>query len=69
MTETNEALEYFDQLLEIHSIENSIEAKYARFRVLLETITKSLTQKEPLQFSNLFSRLSFVCEKLPILNI
>ena len=64
MTETNEALEYFDQLLEIHSIENSIEAKYARFRVLLETITKSLTQKEPLQFSNLFSRLSFVCEKL-----
>jgi superfamily I DNA and/or RNA helicase len=64
MTEKNMAIEYFDELFEIHSTENTIEVKYTRFRILLEKITKSITQKEPLQFSNLFSRLSFVCEKL-----
>lgn len=57
------AFEYFDELLDIHSTENTIQAKYARLRILLEKITKDLTRTESLQFSNLFSRLSFVCEK------
>lgn len=63
MIEEKTAFEYFDELLEIHTTENTIQTKYARLRILLEKITKDLTRKESLQFSNLFSRLSFVCEK------
>jgi len=66
MIEKTKAIEYFDELNEINSSENTIEIKYSRFRILLETITKELTKKETLQFSNLFSRLSFVCEELSL---
>lgn len=63
MIEEKTAFEYFDELLEIHTTENTTQGKYSRLRILLEKITKDLTRKESLQFSNLFSRLSFVCEK------
>ena len=55
---------YFDELLEVHSDENiPIYLKYVQLRTLLEKLTKELTSVETLQFSNLFSRLSFVCDK------
>ena len=63
MTEKKTAFEYFDELLEIHTTENTIQTKYSRLRILLEKVTKDLTRKESIQFSNLFSRLSFACEK------
>ena len=66
MTDKNKAYEYFDELHQIHTSENTIPLKYARLRIVLEKITKALTRKESLQFSNLFSRLSFVCEKLAL---
>ncbi|MHA7128073.1 AAA domain-containing protein [Algoriphagus namhaensis] len=64
MQRKNKAIDYFDELLEIHSDENIlIHLKYVQLRTLLEKITKELTSSETLQFSNLFSRLSFICEK------
>ena len=66
MIEKITATDYFEELYEIHSEDTSIKIKYTRKRILLEKVTKTLTQKELLQFSNLFSRLSFVCEKLQL---
>lgn len=64
MERKNRAINYFDELLEVHSDENiPIHLKYVQLRTLLEKITKELTSSETLQFSNLFSRLSFICEK------
>ena len=62
MGNNTSASEYFDQLLEIERTEKNIQSKYARLRILLEKITKDLTRNESVQFSNLFSRLSFVCD-------
>lgn len=56
-------IEFFDELIEYHHDTNDIKAKYARMRSLLERITKDLTAEDKVQFSNLFSRLSFVCTK------
>jgi len=56
-------IEFFDELIEYHNDNNDIQAKYARMRSLLERITKDLTADDNVQFSNLFSRLSFVCTK------
>ena len=66
MTEKKEIFEYFDELFEIHSSESTIQIKYPNLRTLIEKIAKHITQKESLQFSNLFSRLSFVCEKFTL---
>jgi len=57
-------IDIFQELLEIHSDENlAINLKYAQLNTLLDRVTKCLTERETLQFSNLFSRLSFVCDK------
>lgn len=56
-------LEFFDDLLEMHTAPNSLAGKYARLRALLERACKDLTAHEPVQFSNFFSRLNFVCGK------
>ena len=56
-------IEYFDELNEYHNDSNDIKAKYARMRSLLERICKDLTVNDSVQFSNLFSRLNFVCTK------
>lgn len=56
-------IEFFEELIEYHNDNNDIQAKYARMRSLLERITKDLTADDKVQFSNLFSRLSFVCTK------
>lgn len=67
MKQKNRAIKYFDELLEVHTDESSsIPLKYFQLRNLLEKITKELTSAETIQFSNLFSRLSFVCLKFKI---
>lgn len=61
------AIDYFAELFEVHTDENiPIHLKYTQLRTLLEKITKDLTSTETLQFSNLFSRLSFVCDKFKV---
>ena len=61
------AIDYFAELFEVHTDENiPIHLKYTQLRTLLEKITKDLTNTETLQFSNLFSRLSFVCDKFKV---
>jgi DNA replication ATP-dependent helicase Dna2 len=58
------AIDYFEELVDVHSDENiPIHLKYTQLRTLLEKVTKELTSTEVLQFSNLFSRLSFICDK------
>lgn len=56
-------IEFFDDLIEIHNGQNSITDKYPKLRSLLERVCKDLTTNENIQFSNLFSRLNYVCEK------
>lgn len=64
MIRTNaNGIEFFDDLIEIHNEQNNISDKYPKLRTLLERICKDLTTKENMQFSNLFSRLSYLCEK------
>lgn len=64
MTDRTNATNYFDEVFEVHSDKNiPLNLKYTQLRTLLEKITKDLTLNEVLQFSNLFSRLSFVCDK------
>ena len=60
---TATGVEFFEELNEYHNDGNDIKAKYARMRSMLERITKDLTKTDSVQFSNLFSRLSFVCTK------
>ena len=56
-------IEFFDDLIEIHNEQNSITDKYPKLRSLLERACKDITKDESIQFSNLFSRLNYVCEK------
>lgn len=56
-------IEFFDDLIDIHNEQNSITNKYPKLRSLLERVCKDLTANESIQFSNLFSRLNYVCEK------
>ena len=56
-------IEFFDYLIEIHNDQSSLVDKYPKMRSLLERVCKDLTKSESIQFSNLFSRLNYVCEK------
>lgn len=56
-------IEFFDDLIEIHNEQNRTKDKYPKLRSLLERVCKDLTTNESVQFSNLFSRLNYVCEK------
>jgi superfamily I DNA and/or RNA helicase len=56
-------IEFFDDLNEIHNEQKSTTDKYPKLRSLLERVCKDLTANESIQFSNLFSRLNYVCEK------
>jgi hypothetical protein len=56
-------IEFFDDLIEIHNEQNSVIDKYPKLRSLLERVCKDITKDESIQFSNLFSRLNYVCEK------
>jgi superfamily I DNA and/or RNA helicase len=58
------AILYLEELSEIHFDNNlTISEKYKKLRDLLEKITKELTKNEVVNFSNLFSRLTFVVDK------
>ena len=52
----------FTELVEINNKKCSIIEKYAKMRSILERICKDLTAKDKIQFSNLFSRLDYICE-------
>lgn len=56
-------IDFFDELFENHNDSNNIRLKYIKMRSMLERITKDLIATDSVQFSNLFSRLSFVCTK------
>lgn len=55
-------IEFFDELIENHSEQNSFKDKYPKMRSLLERACKDITSNENIQFSNLFSRLNYVCD-------
>ena len=59
-----DAIEIFDEIYDIH-ISKGItnQDKYTRLRIVLEKVCKDLTRYESIQFSNLFSRLSFIIER------
>jgi hypothetical protein len=56
-------IEFFDDIIEIHNEQNSITDKFPKLRSLLERVCKDITKDESIQFSNLFSRLNYVCDK------
>ena len=56
-------LEIFDELINIHNKSIAIEDKYPRLRSLLERACKEILINESIQFSNLFSRLNYVCNQ------
>lgn len=58
------ALVYLDELSDIHSDTLlTINEKYKKLTELLEKITKEVVKKEVVNFSNLFSRLTFIVDK------
>lgn len=63
MTKKIIALEFLEELESIHKNESlSLSIKYPQLRSLLEKVCKDLTSTISLQFSDFFSRLSFVCQ-------
>ncbi len=55
--------DFLDELLDIHHTESQPAAKYPPLRALLLRACKSLTADESIQFSNLFSRLNYLCRQ------
>ena len=56
-------IEFFNEIREYHSERVSLNSKYSKLRGLLERVCKEITAGEPVQFSNLFSRLNYACKK------
>ena len=57
-------IEFLDELESIHSNKTfSLSIKYPQLRSLLEKVCKNLTSTVPVQFSDFFSRLSYVCQE------
>jgi len=54
---------FFDELLGYHQANNTLKDKYTRLRLLLERVCKHVASGENMQFSNLFSRLNYVCQQ------
>ncbi|WP_158538654.1 AAA domain-containing protein [Chitinophaga skermanii] len=54
-------IEFFDELLECVQSGMPFHDQYVRMRAILERACKLLTIHENIQFSNLFSRLNYVC--------
>lgn len=67
MLDNKQTTSFFTSLLQVYvGKDTSIITKYKVLRSLLNKITKNITAKEVLQFSNLFSRLSFICNKYQV---
>jgi superfamily I DNA and/or RNA helicase len=56
-------LEIFEELINLHNKPITLTDKYPRLRSLLERSCKEILANENIQFSNLFSRLNYVCAK------
>lgn len=67
MQDKPKGISYFEELLEIHQDANlPINRKYSPLRLVLEKVAKDLTLSSVIQFSNLFSRISYICEQYQI---
>lgn len=67
MADKLEALEFVDELENLYyNVSEPIDKRYLQLRILLDKMCKGLTYSESVQFSGLFSRLSFVCSKYGI---
>ncbi|MCO5233891.1 MAG: AAA family ATPase [Chitinophagales bacterium] len=60
MTEPN----YYSELQKIHQSDLSLTERYFALRKLLESILKEFTYHQDIQFPDLYSKLTFVCEQL-----
>jgi hypothetical protein len=54
---------FFEELLAYHRANNTLKDKYSRLRFLLERVCRNMSAGENMQFSNLFSRLNYVCQQ------
>lgn len=55
--------ELFDEISHYHTSNLSIQQKYNRLYTLLDRVCKLMTNKGETDFSNLFSRLHYLCEE------
>lgn len=56
-------LEYLSDINELSESSDSLTDKYIELKHILERICKDITENESLQFSSLFSRLTFISQK------
>ena len=61
MINPQDGTRYLEEVLAIQNSNKPITSKYLDLKRLIETIAFELTKSEKLQFSNLFSKLSFIC--------
>lgn len=54
--------EYFEELEKVHCDIKDIKGRYIRMRTLLEKVCKDQSEGTGLVFTNLFSRLNYVCK-------
>jgi DNA replication ATP-dependent helicase Dna2 len=55
---------YFEEIIGVYSNERlTIKEKYTQLLIILGSVAVEITKEEKLQFSNLFSRISFICTK------
>lgn len=67
MIDYSQTTSFFTSLLQLYvGKDTSVITKYKVLRSLLNKISKNITAKEVVQFSNLFSRLSFICNKYQV---
>jgi len=61
------AIVFFEEILEIHSQQNvPVSYKYPKLRNILDRVCKDLTSSYAIEFSGLFTRLSFLCDRKKI---
>lgn len=58
--------ELFDEILYYHTSNLSIQQRYNKLYMLLDRVCKLMTNKGTTDFSNLFSRLHYLCEEKDI---
>jgi hypothetical protein len=53
--------QFLQELMSYQQDPRDVRTQYIRLRSLLERVCKNMTIKDPVEFSNLFSRLNFLC--------
>jgi len=61
--DTTTGTDFFEELQEYHFAGSGLRDTYTCLRLLLERVCRQMTASAPLQFSNLFSRLNYVCQQ------